>query len=615
MKWPVFILFVLLLPLTGLVRAETVVWSDNFETGAGSRWTTGSVWKIGSPTIGPGSAYSGTNCATTGLNSGAAVNVNSRFICTNYNGLTNVLIPAASQFPRLCFQQWFNFQNSLGYVEIKPAGATNWQTISVTNAGFGNAPNSSVIWSRPSIDLSAFAGSSVQFAFHFISGADYGTDPGWYLDDVQLIAGQPTFNNPESFESGLGDWTVDNGIWLAGRPVTGTNAAYVGTNCAGTILNGNYPYNANSRLISPLFTVPTNGAASLNYAQWYKFVNAEGFVEIRSGSTGAWQTISATNLSFGSSVLSSAGWVNTNVNLSAYSGQTVQVAFHFISGPSGYSTAPGWYIDNVSVNNIALAVPTGTSYVYVGNTLFVTNVATLIPAGPATFTSLSALPEGATLNSSSGLFTWTPTDSEANSSVIITLSVTNANGLGATNSFAVQVLPPPTLTVPTNQQTVYAGQTLTVTNVAANSFSTGATFLYLYALASDVTNVWEGPTNGVFTWTPAAAQAGSNEIFVAAKQITDTNPPVPLVINAFSVLVSLPPSPQLLVNSAAALNAGGFNFGSTGNINGISWEIETSTNLADWSFLTNVTVSNSVLQITDPAATNYSSRFYRAVLP
>ena len=33
-------------------RAETVYWVDNFETNAGARWTTNSVWKIGSPTGG-----------------------------------------------------------------------------------------------------------------------------------------------------------------------------------------------------------------------------------------------------------------------------------------------------------------------------------------------------------------------------------------------------------------------------------------------------------------------------------------------------------------------------------------------------------------------------------
>ena len=64
-------LYVALLLAAGVGRAETVFWSDGFETNTPSRWTTNTVWKIGSPTTGPpiNSAgyrtYSGTNCATT----------------------------------------------------------------------------------------------------------------------------------------------------------------------------------------------------------------------------------------------------------------------------------------------------------------------------------------------------------------------------------------------------------------------------------------------------------------------------------------------------------------------------------------------------------------------
>ena len=68
-----FCLCTLLLLAAGVGHAETFFWSDNFETNAGSRWTTNSIWRIGSPTIGPSTnsagyrTHSGTNCATTGL--------------------------------------------------------------------------------------------------------------------------------------------------------------------------------------------------------------------------------------------------------------------------------------------------------------------------------------------------------------------------------------------------------------------------------------------------------------------------------------------------------------------------------------------------------------------
>jgi hypothetical protein len=42
--------------------------------------------------------------------------------------------------------------------------------------------------------------------------------------------------------------------------------------------------------------------------------------------------------------------------------------------------------------------------------------------------------------------------------------------------------------------------------------------------------------------------------------------------------------------------------------------IEASTNLANWVVVTNIMLTNTVLQFTDPAATNYPHRFYRARL-
>ena len=86
-------------------RAETDLWSDNFGANAGHRWTTNGVWQIGMPTYGPAGTHTGSNCAATGLKSFAPANVDARLICTNYNGTNWLLVPAASQFPRLRFWQ------------------------------------------------------------------------------------------------------------------------------------------------------------------------------------------------------------------------------------------------------------------------------------------------------------------------------------------------------------------------------------------------------------------------------------------------------------------------------------------------------------------------------
>jgi hypothetical protein len=688
----------------GTGRAETACWSDNFETNAASHWTTGSAWKIGAPTAGPAKTHSGSNCAGTGLTTSAPNNADVRLACTSYNGASTLTIPPAAQFPRLRFWQWFNFVNAEGYVEIKPSGSSVWQVISTTNLSVGSAPAcySSGVWSRPSIDLRAYAGTQVQIAFHFISGGGgWGTDYGWYIDDVEVVTNPPVFNNPEGFETNFDDWSVDAGTWEIGKPTSGPNAAHGGTNCAGTVLAGNYGWNMDTRLISPPFSVPASNTPTLRYAQWFKFVNALGVVEINNGTTSSmsitnttittnavfssfntntyqlfgalvagystpfywnqtiggwtnttktlmnvqdvsdgefyyeagatplsggvdddyvgdvtpfpqsavatnfldlqemtwtsvtdgsdtpvgyfgtnysytyttnttvittasnWQPLSTTNLSQANASISSGGWTNAALDLSGYAGQTVQVAFHFMSGGSGWGNAPGWYVDDISVaENPVLTVP-GTQTIYAGDTLTVTNYVTLYPTtgtakfalvSPTTFTHL-------TLNPTNGVLTWATDGMQPTSTNTMVIKVTDNSSpaLSTTNSFEVIVLNQflPVLTVPPTQ-TIYAGQTLVVTNSATNEFSPDTTFTF--ALLSGLTDAEANlddsdlSTDGVLTWTTTTAlPAGTYTNVITA---TDNNEPYYSVTNSFLIVVSKPPPPVLTVPATQTIYAG-----------------------------------------------------------
>ena len=213
-------------------RTETALWSDDFEANAASRWTNNGVWHIGSPTAGPATnsngfrTYSGTNCAST---QNYPYSKDARLVCTNYNGTNWLAIPATNQSPRLRFWQWFNYEvaynnpNALGYVEIY--NGTGWQQISPTyEPPVGNASyTGGGVWSRPSIDLSPYAGQSVQIAFHFTSGGCVGNALGWFVDDVAVVTNAPVLNLPESFETGSksNDWAVDYGTWQIGKPTGG----------------------------------------------------------------------------------------------------------------------------------------------------------------------------------------------------------------------------------------------------------------------------------------------------------------------------------------------------------------------------------------------------------
>jgi hypothetical protein len=323
---------------------------EGFESGLGDWAVEKGTWEVGRPTAGPplnmvGSrAYDGTNCAGFVMaGSSYQANVDSRLISPPI-----ITVPAANQNPRLRFWHWYSIGGGdHATVEILPAGSTTWTTISPDYGDVGNINDVRTgggVWSRPSLDLSAYAGRAVQIAFHFISdgGSAAAPNAGWFVDDVALVTGTPVVYIPEGFEGGLGDWAVDKGTWQVGVPTSGPGAAYTGTNCAATVLAGNYPDNMDTRIISPALTLPgADLLPALRFRGWFRFASGDqGVVEIKASSSSNW-----TGLYTNSGI--SAGWSYPYIPLSSYGGETVQIAFHATSD-SG-SVDAGWYIDDITI--------------------------------------------------------------------------------------------------------------------------------------------------------------------------------------------------------------------------------------------------------------------------
>jgi hypothetical protein len=264
---------------------------EGFELGLGDWSTDRGTWQVGVPTVGPpvnslGShAFSGTNCAATVLGGNYAASVDSRLISPAFT------VPAANQSPRLRFWQWYSTEDGVddGIVEIKAVGSNTWTTISPTAMGTSGG----AFWTRTSLDLSSFAGKTVQIAFHFYSNGPGVQGLGWYVDDVAMVTGTPVFNNPEGFELGLGDWSTDRGTWQVGRPTSGPGAAYTGTNCAATVLAGNYQPYVNSRLISPALILPAaSSSPAVRFRQWFNFAPGDqGIVEIKPTTSASWTVL------------------------------------------------------------------------------------------------------------------------------------------------------------------------------------------------------------------------------------------------------------------------------------------------------------------------------------
>jgi len=157
----------------------------------------------------------------------------------------------------------------------------------------------------------------------------------------------------QDWESGIGNWWVDNGVWEVGVPTSGIGpgAAYQGSQCAGTVLAGNYPEGANSRLISPYINLPSisnpGDEIFLRYYNWFQ-LNTSFFGAYReiiqlSVGAGNWQTV------YDGFTGNSSGWYQEMINLSAFADSTVRIAFYISPGFWTGADLPGIYIDNVTI--------------------------------------------------------------------------------------------------------------------------------------------------------------------------------------------------------------------------------------------------------------------------
>ncbi len=136
----------------------------------------------------------------------------------------------------------------------------------------------------------------------------------------------------EGFETSWDGWEADNGVWEIGVPTSGPpadsqgNRAHEGTNVLATVLDDNYPRYTDERAISPVFEVPAAADnPRLRFWHWFSTYDAndKGYVEVREVGTTDWVKVSEDYHH------TSGAWTQAQVDLSAYAGKSIQVAFHF----------------------------------------------------------------------------------------------------------------------------------------------------------------------------------------------------------------------------------------------------------------------------------------------
>jgi O-glycosyl hydrolase len=199
-----------------------------------------------------------------------------------------------------------------------------------------------------------------------------------------------------------------------------------------------------------------------------------------------------------------------------------------------------------------------------------------------------------------------------------TLSLAKQPDISVSNSTFMYVLParsvvtfvgravvpnsPPTLQ-PIADRAINAGMTLVLTNVATDPDL--ASQVLTFSLVNGPGGATLNASNGVFTWRPVIADAGTTNLFTV--QVADNGSPALSAQQSFTVAVNPLVPPQL---SGAAMSGGRFAL-QIGGAAGPDYAVQVSSNLFDW---TTVFVTNSPpmpFSWVDTGTANWPSRFYR----
>jgi hypothetical protein len=275
------------------------------------------------------------------------------------------------------------------------------------------------------------------------------------------------------------------------------------------------------------------------------------------------------------------------------------------SGSPNLSATQQITISVNEVNNAPVLAPILSYTINEGASISITNSATDTDTPPQTLTfSLDpGTPAGMSIDPSTGVITWTPSEAQGPGNYSITVRVTDdgAPPLSTTKNFSVrvnEVNTPPQLIYP-NNFVIDAGELLSITVTA---YDTDEPFqLMTFSIDPGApTGVNIDPASGAFTWTPEEANVGTNLISL---RVTDSGSP------AFSTSGTL----QVVVRPALRLAITQTESGVAIGLNALpnhTYRAEYKTDLdAPWQLLDQQTALTSSLTFSDTSAS--SQRFYR----
>jgi len=173
--------------------------------------------------------------------------------------------------------------------------------------------------------------------------------------------GASLYHSLEDFEGGCPAGWALSGDWQCGTPTAGPSAAYSGTTCLGTVINGSYSNNqgyASCTADSPPIALPAGAEPYLSFYLWLNTESGYDGVNVKVSSDGGSNFTLLTNVDppyvgtlageeawYGNQ--SAQGWHQVVADLAGYAGQTVVLRFAFRS--DSLYTYPGAYLDDVAI--------------------------------------------------------------------------------------------------------------------------------------------------------------------------------------------------------------------------------------------------------------------------
>ena len=236
-------------------------------------------------------------------------------------------------------------------------------------------------------------------------------------------------------------------------------------------------------------------------------------------------TLSATGLPAGAAFDSATGaftWTPTEAQDGVYT-----VTFTATDdGSPNLSDSEMITVTVVEVNAAPILDPIGNKWVNEQETLTFTATATDadLPADTLTYSLIGDVPSGASIDASSGVFAWTPTEAQGPGTYTFTVVVSDATATDAeTITVTVgEVISPPVLSTIGNKW-VNEQETLTFTATATDADLPADTLTY--SLSGGVpSGASIDASSGMFTWTPTEAQGpGTYTFTVVVSDATATD--------------------------------------------------------------------------------------------